>query len=88
MDTSLICEQGIFSGDPANKFQVDKVGLRSLTVEKMEAGLQSRPGNEMAGVEGRTQLLVRLANALEEKKDFFGTDGRPGNMVGKFSSPA
>jgi len=77
-------QQGLFSGCSTNKFQVDKEGLKKLTVEKVAAGLQSKPGNEMAGLEGRTQLLIRLAAALEEKKEFFGEDGRPGNMVGKF----
>ncbi|KAL2207855.1 DUF1688 domain-containing protein [Sarocladium strictum] len=72
---------GLFSGNPDNRAQVDRIGLRSLTVEKLAAGLQSRPGNEMAGLEGRTQLLIRLADALEEKTDFWGQDGRPGNMV-------
>ncbi|PHH89438.1 hypothetical protein CDD83_6070 [Cordyceps sp. RAO-2017] len=72
---------GLFSGNPANKAQVDKVGLQSLTVDKLEAGLQSRPGNELAGLEGRTELLVRLADALDEKRDYFGNDGRPGNMI-------
>lgn len=78
----LIVHQGLFSGNPANKTQVDKVGLQSLTVDKLEAGLQSRPGNELAGLEGRTELLIKLADALDEKKDFFGLDGRPGNMIG------
>ncbi|PFH59431.1 hypothetical protein XA68_12408 [Ophiocordyceps unilateralis] len=72
---------GLFSGNPANKAQVDKVGLQSLTVEKLEAGLQSRTGNELAGLQGRTALLIRLADALDDKKDFFGVDGRPGNMI-------
>ncbi|KAK0383677.1 hypothetical protein NLU13_9588 [Sarocladium strictum] len=72
---------GTFSGNPDNRAQVDKVGLKALTVEKLAAGLQSRPGNEMAGLEGRTQLLIRLADALEEKTEFFGHDGRPGNLV-------
>ena len=76
--------QGLFSGSSDNKFQVDKEGLRNLTPEKVANGLQSKPGNEMAGVEGRTQLLIRLADALEEKKEFFGDDGRPGNMIGTF----
>lgn len=49
----------------------------------MAKGLQSGPGNEMAGLEGRTQLLIRLADALEGNKEFFG-DGRPGNMLGEF----
>lgn len=47
----------------------------------MAKGLQSRTGNEMAGLEGRTHLLIRLADALEGNKDFFG-DGRPGHMLG------
>jgi hypothetical protein len=35
----------------------------------------------MAGIEGRAQLLIRLADALENR-EFFGEDGRPGNMLG------
>lgn len=61
---------------------MDKVGLQQLTPEKLAAGLQSGPGNEMAGLEGRTELLIRLATALENK-EYFGENGRPGNMVGK-----
>lgn len=37
----------------------------------------------MAGVAGRTDLLVRLSKALDEKKEYFGDDGRPGNMIGR-----
>ncbi|KAK3351276.1 hypothetical protein B0H65DRAFT_421764 [Neurospora tetraspora] len=72
---------GLFSGNKNNKYQVDKEGLASLTVEKLAQGLQSGPGNEMAGIEGRAQLLIRLGQALEEKTEFFGADGRPGNML-------
>ncbi|KAK0652585.1 hypothetical protein B0T16DRAFT_427009 [Cercophora newfieldiana] len=72
---------GLFSGNKNNKYQVDKEGLQQLTVEKLAQGLQSKPGNEMAGIEGRAQLLLRLAKALAEKKEFFGEDGRPGNML-------
>ena len=75
--------QGVFSGNPNNKFQVDKIGLAQLTPEKVAQGLQSRPGNLMAGVPGRADLLVRLSKALDEKKEYFGEDGRPGNMIGK-----
>ncbi|KAK4040866.1 hypothetical protein C8A01DRAFT_35136 [Parachaetomium inaequale] len=70
---------GLFSGT-SNKYQVDREGLRQLTVEKLAQGLQSGPGNEMAGIEGRAQLLIRLGRALENK-EFFGEDGRPGNML-------
>ncbi|KAI5461673.1 hypothetical protein BGZ63DRAFT_509102 [Mariannaea sp. PMI_226] len=72
---------GLFSGNSSNKFQVDKDGLKALTLEKLTTSLQSRPGNEMAGLEGRTEMLVRLASALAAKDDFFGFDGRPGNLV-------
>ncbi|CCC11234.1 unnamed protein product [Sordaria macrospora k-hell] len=72
---------GLFSGNKNNKYQVDKDGLASLTVEKLAQGLQSGPGNEMAGIEGRAHLLIRLGQALEEKTEFFGADGRPGNML-------
>lgn len=55
-----------------------------MTVEKLAAGLQSRPGNAIAGLEGRTELLIRLASALDQKSEYFGSNGRPGNMIGKF----
>ncbi|SPO06083.1 probable protein urg3 [Cephalotrichum gorgonifer] len=74
-------KQGLFSGNPKNKFQVDKEGLRQITAEKLADGLQSGPGNVMSGIEGRTALLLRLAEALEEKKEYFGQNGRPGNMI-------
>ena len=78
---TLTRAQGLFSGNPRSKCQVDKDGLRNLTVEKLAEGLQSRPGNEMAGLEGRAQLLIRLGHALENR-DYFG-QGRPGFMLGK-----
>ncbi|CAJ2506571.1 Uu.00g007080.m01.CDS01 [Anthostomella pinea] len=72
---------GLFSSNPSNKFQVDKDGLRSLTVDQLARGMQSRPGCEVAGLEGRAQLLMRLGTALAEKRDFWGDSGRPGNMI-------
>ncbi|KAK4211489.1 hypothetical protein QBC37DRAFT_12580 [Rhypophila decipiens] len=72
---------GMFSSDSNNKFQVDKEALKNLTVEQLAQGLQSGPGNEMAGLEGRAQLLIRLGHALEGNKDYFGDNGRPGNML-------
>ncbi|KAK5656707.1 hypothetical protein OQA88_4254 [Cercophora sp. LCS_1] len=74
-------KQGLFSGNRSNKYQVDAEGLQRLTVEQLAAGLQSKPGSEMAGLEGRAQLLLRLGRTLAEKREFFGEDGRPGNML-------
>ncbi|KAH7318263.1 hypothetical protein B0I35DRAFT_451224 [Stachybotrys elegans] len=74
-------KSGLFSSNPSNKCQVDKKGLQSLTLEQLAAGVQSRPGNELAGLEGRAQLLLNLANAIHMKPEYFGKDGRPGNMI-------
>ena len=75
--------QGLFSGDSNNRYQVDKEGLRALQVEQLASGLQSRPGNEIDGLDGRTQLLIRLSQALAEKPEYFGENGRPGNLIGQ-----
>lgn len=64
---------------------MDKGGLRNLTVEQLAKGMQSQPGNEIAGLEGRANLLIRLGDALE-KADYFGDDGRPGCMIGMLKS--
>lgn len=36
----------------------------------------------MAGIQGRTDLLVRLGEALAAKDDFWGFEGRPGCLIG------
>lgn len=72
---------GLFSGDERRPWRVDAQGLKSLTVEKMAEGLQVSANNPLAGLEGRTGLLIRLADALENKT-LFGNDCRPGNMLG------
>lgn len=41
----------------------------------------------MAGMEGRANLLLRLSEALDEKREFFGENGRPGNMLGEEQPP-
>jgi len=35
----------------------------------------------MVGIEGRTSLLFNLSRALKANAQFFGADGRPGNIV-------
>lgn len=77
-------KSGAFSSDPNQPHQVDAIGLRKVTVESLSKGLQVSETNPMAGVEGRAGILSRLGEALQNKK-FFGTNGRPGNMVGMYS---
>lgn len=45
--------------------------------------MQADADNELIGLEGRTEVLVKLSEALDEHSDFFGADGRPGNMIGE-----
>jgi hypothetical protein len=74
-------KDGLFSSNSSQPHQVDAEGLKNLTVEKMAAGLQVTEQNPIAGLEGRTGLLIRLADALYNQQ-LFGADARPGNMLG------
>lgn len=71
---------GIFSSDPGNPCQVDAGGLKKLTVQTMGKGLQVTESNPINGLEGRTNLLIRLSDALRNS-DIFGADARPGNLI-------
>ena len=77
-------ECGLFSGDDRQPFQVDKVGLRDLSVDAVRTAMQVSEQNPLDGLEGRTDVLLRLAHALDNTR-YFGSNGRPGNMLGKSS---
>jgi hypothetical protein len=59
--------------------------LADITVEKVAEAFQVTPSNPMVGLEGRTSLLINLSKALKASPQFFGEDGRPGNIVGTSS---
>lgn len=71
---------GIFSSDPEQPYQVDSGGLKKLTTDKMGKGLQVTPDNPIDGLSGRTNLLIRLGDALLNQ-GIFGPEARPGNML-------
>jgi hypothetical protein len=71
---------GMFSSHHDQPFQVDSEGLKSLTVDCMSKGLQVTPENPIDGLEGRTNLLIRLGDALLNQ-EIFGPEARPGNML-------
>lgn len=73
---------GAFSSDPNIPHQVDKLGLKKLTPEILAKGMQVSESNPMSGLEGRTGLLLRLSSALKNR-ELFGSNGRPGNMIGE-----
>lgn len=72
---------GLFSSDPVQPHRVDGPALKRLTVEHLRRGLQVSSENPMDGLEGRTELLVKLGLAMDNEV-FFGVDRRPGNMLG------
>ena len=72
---------GAFSSNATQPYQVDGEGLRKLTLERMATGLQVSAENPIAGLEGRANLLIKLADALNNLP-LFGADARPGNMLG------
>ena len=71
---------GLFSSDPNQPCQVDGAALQKLRPEQIGEGLQATPQNPIEGLEGRTQLLIRLGSALQNK-GIFGQTARPGNML-------
>jgi len=75
---------GMFSSDKSQPHQVDSEGLAGLTVGTMREGLQVTDKNPIAGLEGRTELLIKLSEAMKNHT-YFGADGRPGNMLGMFT---
>ncbi|MCJ1305603.1 hypothetical protein MMC08_008418 [Hypocenomyce scalaris] len=72
---------GAFSSDTTQPCQVDATGLKRLTLQQLAKGLQVTETNYLNGLDGRLGLLTRLAGALSNNAELFGTDARPGNML-------
>jgi hypothetical protein len=58
----------------------------------MTTGFQVTGENPMVGLEGRSNLLKRLAKVLDEQQKYFPSINeeprRPGNLVGKLNRKA
>jgi hypothetical protein len=54
--------------------------LAKVTPADIATAFQVNDKNPLVGLEGRTSLLVRLAEALRARPDYFGTQARPGSM--------
>ncbi|KAF8552274.1 DUF1688-domain-containing protein [Imleria badia] len=72
---------GLFSGSAEQPCRVDAQGLARITTDKVAEAMQVTEANPMVGLDGRTELLVRLSAALASNPQFFGEDARPGNML-------
>jgi hypothetical protein len=73
-------QSGLFSADPAKPWRADAGALSQITPETLARAFQHAAGNELAGIEGRADLLRRLGEACAAYPAAFGTAGRPGNL--------
>ncbi|RPB26694.1 DUF1688-domain-containing protein [Terfezia boudieri ATCC MYA-4762] len=73
-------QTGLFSSNTTQPHQVDGAALKNLTVDVLAKGLQISNTNPIDGLEGRSSLLMKLGDALDNQT-FFGVDARPGNML-------
>ena len=78
-------EDGVFSGDNDQPYQVNRAGLAQLTLDRLKSRMQVTEENPIVGPEGRFRLLSNLGEALQNK-EIFGADGRPGNMIGMLTT--
>ncbi|MEN9231390.1 MAG: URC4/urg3 family protein [Thermostichus sp. DG02_5_bins_236] len=73
--------RGGFSSDPQSPLQVDAAGLEQMSLADLAAAFQVGSENPLLGLEGRWQLLQRLAQALRAQPQGFGVDcPRPGRL--------
>ena len=61
---------GLFSNDPSKPYQCDSEALLNLSLEDMREAMQITKDNPLAGLEGRFQILKRLARVLASHPDF------------------
>jgi hypothetical protein len=74
--------RGLFSADPADPWRADAGALRSLTDERLAAGLQVSARNPLPGIAGRAAVLRSLGCALEQAPDLFDKgEPRPGHLL-------
>lgn len=73
---------GAFSSNPDQKLLADAAGLSAFSPEKLAEGFQVRPDNPLEGLEGRTQLIASLGDAVTRMPKVFGeTNPRLGNIA-------
>lgn len=60
-------------------------GLEQFTTDALAEGFQTSGTNTMLGTDSRAHLLRSLGKSLLTHPEVFGTQGRPGNLVGKDS---
>ncbi|MFM9861573.1 DUF1688 family protein [Pseudoxanthobacter sp. M-2] len=74
---------GLFSAVPADPLRADAISLATLATEELSAGFKVKPGNPLAGLDGRADLMRRLGIACADRDDVFAMEDepRPGGIV-------
>jgi len=72
--------QGLFSADRTAPWRADATALANLSAESLGRAFRAGPGNELAGLEGRADLLRRLGRVIADAPDLFGRPARLGNL--------
>jgi len=70
------------SGSSTRQLLCIASGLSKITIERTSVAMQVSEVNPMTGLEGRVSLLTSLSQALTSSPQFFGKEGRPGNLIG------
>lgn len=78
---------GMFSSREGHPLQADAAGLRALVTDRLGAAFQVSEVNPLVGLAGRATLLRRLGEALAEQPEYFGDEGRPGNLFDTLVGP-
>jgi len=78
---------GLFSSDPGHPLQADAAGLRALVTDRLGDAFQVSTVNPLVGLAGRATLLRRLGEAMQERPEVFGDDGRPGGVFDALIGP-
>ena len=71
---------GAFSSQKSHPYQADIAGLQKLAAPDLERFFQVSPTNPLIGVNGRIQLLNRLAEVMKARPQIF-KNGRVGDLL-------
>jgi hypothetical protein len=81
---------GLFSAVPADPFRADAAALATISLDELTRGFKVKPGNPLAGLDGRAELIRRLGIACADRDDVFALEDepRPGGIVDALASRA
>ena len=81
---------GVFSARPEDPFRADGAALEGVDILELARGFQVSPANPLVGLDGRTALLNRLGQAVQDAPEVFGLadDPRPGGLFDTLAAQA